>query len=95
MSANTDRLTGDLKNVVRDAEDILKDTAEDASEKARAARERLLAAVESARGCCKNLEQKAVEGAKATDRVIREYPYQSIGIAFGVGLLLGYVVTRK
>jgi len=95
MSANTDRLTGDLKNVVHDAQHILKDTAEDASEKARAARERLLAAVESAKECCKNLEAKAVEGAKATDKVIREHPYQSIGIAFGIGLLAGYLITRK
>lgn len=95
MSANTDRLVGDLKNVVHDAQNILKDTAEDASDKACAARERLLAAVESAKACCKNLETKALDGAKATDKVIRDHPYQSIGIAFGVGLLAGYIVTRK
>jgi ElaB/YqjD/DUF883 family membrane-anchored ribosome-binding protein len=92
---NTDKLVGDLKNVVHDAQDILKDTAGDASEKARVVRERLLAAVESAKACCKNIEEKAVEGAKATDKVIRDHPYQSIGVAFGVGLLVGYIVTRK
>jgi ElaB/YqjD/DUF883 family membrane-anchored ribosome-binding protein len=88
-------LVGDLKNVVHDAENILHDTAEDASEKARAARERLMTTVGAAKACCKNLEEKAVEGAKATDKVIRDRPYQSIGIAFGVGLLVGYLVTRK
>jgi ElaB/YqjD/DUF883 family membrane-anchored ribosome-binding protein len=36
-----------------------------------------------------------VQAAKATDRVIREHPYESIGAAFGVGLLLGLLVTRR
>ena len=34
-------------------------------------------------------------GAKATDKVIREHPYQSIGVAFGIGVLIGVLVTRK
>lgn len=95
MSANTERLGADLKNVLHDAEAILQDTAHDASDKAKAARDRLISAVESAKECCRNLEDKAIEKAKATDRVIRDHPYQSIGIAFGVGLLVGYLVTRK
>ena len=95
MSANTERLAGDLKDVLHDAEAILQDTAHDASDKAKAARERLMSAIESAKAACKNIEAKAIDGAKATDKVIREHPYQSIGIAFGVGLLLGYLVTRK
>ena len=41
------------------------------------------------------LEEKAVAGAQATDKVIREYPYQSIGIAFGIGLLIGVLVNRR
>jgi ElaB/YqjD/DUF883 family membrane-anchored ribosome-binding protein len=32
---------------------------------------------------------------KATDRYIREYPYQSLGLAFGVGMLLGVLVNRR
>jgi ElaB/YqjD/DUF883 family membrane-anchored ribosome-binding protein len=41
------------------------------------------------------LEEKAVQGAKETDRIIRDHPYQTMGIAFGVGLLVGVLVTRK
>ena len=36
----------------------------------------------------------AVRSAKATDKAIRENPYQSLGIAFGVGLLLGCLCKR-
>ena len=40
-------------------------------------------------------EQSAVERAKAADRVVREHPYQTIGLAFGLGLLIGVLVRRK
>ena len=34
------------------------------------------------------------EAAKATDQVIRGHPYESIGIALGVGLLIGVLAGR-
>jgi ElaB/YqjD/DUF883 family membrane-anchored ribosome-binding protein len=40
-------------------------------------------------------EQKAVEQAKAADRVVRDHPYQTIGLAFGLGLLIGILARRK
>ena len=43
----------------------------------------------------RNLEEKAAQGARATDEVIRSHPYESLGVAFGVGLLVGSLVTRK
>jgi ElaB/YqjD/DUF883 family membrane-anchored ribosome-binding protein len=33
--------------------------------------------------------------AQATDRVIREKPYQSIGIALGFGVLIGMLLNRN
>jgi ElaB/YqjD/DUF883 family membrane-anchored ribosome-binding protein len=56
---------------------------------------RLQASVGRMKDTCRELEQKVVAGAKATDKVIREHPYESIGVAFGVGLLIGVLVTRK
>jgi len=60
-----------------------------------AARAKLSAALDSAKETARKLQSKTVAGAKATDKVIREHPYQSIGIAFGVGLLIGVLVNRK
>ena len=98
MSANdvsTEKLVTDLKRVVRDSEVFLQDSAGAVGEKAHALRERLAATLESAKVACRRLEEKAIESAKATDKVIREHPYQSIGVAFGIGLLIGVLVTRK
>lgn len=104
------RLAGDLKLVMRDAEDLLKATAGDTGEKVKEVRRRLTTALESAKATCEGLQNKtieaakvtyerlqdkAVESAKATDQAIREHPYESIGTAFGVGLLIGVLVGRR
>jgi len=94
-NVSTERLVTDLKTVAHDAEDLLKASAGEVTEKAREARARLGAALERAKEACGRLEEKAVAGAKATDKVIREHPYQSIGVAFGIGVLIGVLVARK
>jgi ElaB/YqjD/DUF883 family membrane-anchored ribosome-binding protein len=90
-----ERLVGDLKAVGRDAEQLLKATVGQAGEKVGEARSRLAAAVEAARATCQKLEATTVAAAKATDRCIREHPYETIGVAFGLGLLIGVLVSRK
>jgi ElaB/YqjD/DUF883 family membrane-anchored ribosome-binding protein len=92
---NTDRLVTDLKRIVIDSEALLHATKDAVGDKAQQVRERLTDALESAKRTCHRLEEKAVEGAKAADKTIRDHPYQSIGVAFGVGLLIGVLVTRK
>jgi ElaB/YqjD/DUF883 family membrane-anchored ribosome-binding protein len=39
--------------------------------------------------------RNVIAGAKYTDETIREYPYYSIGIALGVGVLLGALIRRN
>ncbi len=95
IEASTEKLLQDLKAVVHDGEELLKAGAQDLSERGMAARERLAAALEVAKETGRKLEEKAVAGAKATDELIREYPYQSIGIAFGIGMFLGVLLNRK
>ena len=90
-----ERMADDLATVVSDAEDLLKATAGQTGEKVNEVRSRLAAAIESAKATCHRLEEKTLAAAKATDRTIREHPYESIGIAFGVGLLVGVLVARR
>ena len=89
------RLASYLKAVIRDAEELIKATAGQAGDKVAELRSRLTAGLESAKATCHRLEEQTVAAAKATDRTIREHPYESIGIAFGVGLLVGLLVARK
>jgi len=92
---NTDRLVSDLKTVTKDAEELLKTVSGDRANGSQDMRMRLSTAIDSAKATYRNLEEKTVAGAKATDKVIRSHPYESLGVAFGLGLLVGVLVTRK
>lgn len=91
----TEKLQQDLKTLVRDAEELLKAGAGELTEKGKEARAKLLAAVDSAKDTCQRLEDKALLNVKATDKVIREHPYESIGVSFCLGLLIGVLVNRR
>jgi ElaB/YqjD/DUF883 family membrane-anchored ribosome-binding protein len=95
IEESTERLLRDLQNVVSDGEELLRAGVQDLSEKGVAARERLAAALEVAKETRRRLEERAVASAKATDKLVREYPYQSLGAAFGIGLLIGVLVNRR
>jgi ElaB/YqjD/DUF883 family membrane-anchored ribosome-binding protein len=90
-----EKLVGDLKVVAKDAEELIKATAGDLGERAKAARARLTVALENAKETGAQIQQKAIERAKATDQAIHENPYPVIGVAFGVGLLVGFLLGRK
>ncbi|HTL59500.1 MAG TPA: hypothetical protein VL361_27765 [Candidatus Limnocylindrales bacterium] len=56
---------------------------------------RLSAVIDKAQDLCERLQNQTTAAAKATDRAVREHPYQAVGVAFGVGLLLGIVMARS
>ena len=89
------QLADTYKSVSEDAEQFVKETASGLGDKAREARARLAASLASARTNLHKLNEKAIESAKEADHVIRDHPYQSIGVAFGIGILIGVLVTRK
>jgi ElaB/YqjD/DUF883 family membrane-anchored ribosome-binding protein len=95
IEESTEKLLQDLKAVVQDGEELLQAGINELGERGQAARERLTAALEVARETQRKLQDRAVAGAKATDQLVRDHPYQAIGIAFGVGVLLGFLVNRK
>ena len=76
-----------------------KATAEDASEKAKEARVRLMAAVEKAKETYDAMQAQGIETAKAAarkaDATIRAHPYESLGVAFGIGVLIGALLRRR
>src|SRR5215510_5392908 len=92
---NTDRLVSDLKSVTRDAEELLKTVSGERGNGSNELRMRLSSAIDSAKATYHRLEEKAVAGAKATDQVIRTHPYESLGVAFGAGMLVGFIMGRK
>jgi len=95
MEATTEKFLQDLKAVLDDGEKLLKAGAQNLSERGMAARVRLKAALDVARETRRKLQARARTGVKATDRVIREHPYEAIAIALGIGVVIGAILNRE
>ncbi|MBV8469420.1 MAG: DUF883 domain-containing protein [Burkholderiaceae bacterium] len=111
MSDNTDavdslhreRLTADLRALMAEAEQLLQAMAGQSGEGADELRKRVRASLERSRQHLLELQQNAVDKAKAagraTDAYVHEKPWQSVGIAAsvaaGVGLLVGMLIARR
>jgi ElaB/YqjD/DUF883 family membrane-anchored ribosome-binding protein len=89
------KLASHLKALVEDAEALMNATAGLAGGKVSESRSRLAATLESAKATYQRVEEQTIAAAKAADQTIREHPYESIGIAFGLGLLVGVLLARK
>jgi ElaB/YqjD/DUF883 family membrane-anchored ribosome-binding protein len=97
--ANTQKLVADLKVVIADAEDLLRATAGQAGEKLAAARERAQASLSVARAKLGEAERMVLEhsrqAAHATDEYVHDNPWTAVGIAAGVGLVIGLLIGRR
>jgi ElaB/YqjD/DUF883 family membrane-anchored ribosome-binding protein len=94
-----EQLIADFNVVVADAEALLKATANQGGEKLaevrakaeeslKVAKARLLEAQDA-------LIAKTREAAKATDAYVHENPWNAIGVAAGVGVLVGFFIGRR
>jgi ElaB/YqjD/DUF883 family membrane-anchored ribosome-binding protein len=94
-----DKLMEDLQAVVSDAEALLKATAHQAGEKVQEARakaeESLAAARERLSEMKDGATQKARELVEDGDEYVRNNPWQAVGIAAGLGLLVGLLVSMR
>lgn len=93
------RVLADMKSLVRSSEHLLQATSDDVNAKVKDARDRVIAALDRSRVLCEHLQQQTAANARAAatkaDHTIRAHPYESMGVAFGVGLLIGILVARR
>ena len=98
-TTSKDKLVGDLKNLVADAEELLKATASQAGEKVAEARQKieqsLIEGKKALADAEKTLRQKSKEAADLADDYVRDNPWSAVGIAAGVGLVLGLLIRGK
>ncbi|MSP37919.1 MAG: DUF883 domain-containing protein [Deltaproteobacteria bacterium] len=98
-TTSKDKLVGDLKNLVADAEGLLKATASQAGEKVTEARQKieqsLIEGKKALADAEKTLVAKSKECAEIADDYVRENPWSAVGIAGGIGLVLGLLIRGK
>jgi ElaB/YqjD/DUF883 family membrane-anchored ribosome-binding protein len=94
MQPNADKLIRDVRMVVQDAEELIKATSGDIGERTREARAKLAGALVVAKETLTKLEDTAGVSARVTKSLIRSYPFQCIGAAFALGLVLGSLTLK-
>ena len=95
MHKQRQAVSNDLGTLAEDARALMAATADVAGEKVAEARKRLAEALESGKEIYDRVRDKALDGARATDEAVHEHPYHAIGIAFGVGVIIGYLAARQ
>ena len=98
-TANKEKLMSDLGVVIADAEEMLRMTANQTGEGAQALRARVEARLKQTKDDLLHLQEVTVEKAKAagraTDEFVHDNPWKSIGIAAGIGLVVGLLIGRR
>lgn len=94
-----EQLIADFKVVVADAEALLKATANQGGEKlaeVRAKAEESLRVVKARIAEAQAaLLVRTKEAAKATDAYVHENPWNAVGVAAVVGLVIGFLIGRR
>lgn len=92
-------LVAEFKTVIADAEALIKATANQGGERIDQLRSQAEASLASAKDKIEDLHEDLVEkgreAVKATDDYVQENPWKAVGIAAGIGLVIGLLVSRR
>jgi len=89
----------DLKSILEQAEDLLKQAASTSGIQAQELREKAMMLLQQVKAQTAVLQDKAVEKAReageVTQTFVKDNPWKALGIAAGVGLLLGAMLKGE
>lgn len=97
ITESRDKLITDLKAVLADADDLLSITAENATGKIADVRSKMKTRLDDVktRLAESELAAAAKQATKTADAFVHENPWKSAGIAAGVGLIVGLLISRR
>jgi len=99
VSEQTSRVSGEWHNLIADVEDLVKQLANvgDAEvARVRARVEKTLASAKSvAAEGASSVKGYARQATTATDEYVRESPWTAVGLAAAVGVLIGFLASRR
>ncbi len=94
-----DKIVADLKVLMADADALVRATAGQASEKVAAARTKAEKALQGARARLGDLEgqvrERGREAAQSADKFVHDQPWKAVGIAAGLGIIVGMLLRRR
>ena len=99
LAQNVKTVRNDMKTLLRDAQELFREATVATGEKADELRQKGIGLLEAAGAKAQELQAAALETgkevAKGTDEFVHEHPWKAVGIAAGIGLLVGLLISRK
>ena len=96
---NSENLIGDFKALMADAEDLIKATASHEDGPLSAIRSKALDTLNNAKESFSSMEgtltEKAKVVAEGADEFVHRNPWEAVGVAAGLGLLIGLFIRRR
>ncbi len=94
-----EQLIADFKVVIADAEALLKATANQGGEAVANLRAKTEASLAAAKAKMEDAQEALIEKTKAAARAADDYvhdkPWHAVGVAAGIGLVIGLLIGRK
>ena len=98
-SQEQEKVISGLKHGLDAAEELLREAAQSTGDRATELRERAMASLKSTREdllvAQETALQKGKQAVRVTDDYVHDNPWQAVGIAAGVGLVLGLLIARR
>lgn len=99
QASNFKTVRGDMKSLVKDAQELFREATSATGEKAEELRNKGLNLLETAMSKAQEVQAAALETGKemaeTADDFVQENPWKAVAISAGVGLLVGLLIARK
>ena len=89
------RMSGDLRTMINDSEDLLKAAATVSGEGFTAARTKFEEKLKRAKTALADASQPVLEKARQADAYVHGSPWTVIGVAAAAGMLIGFLAAKR
>jgi ElaB/YqjD/DUF883 family membrane-anchored ribosome-binding protein len=96
---NKDKIIKDFHSVIADTEELMKSVSNESGGTAQALRTKMEQNLKQAKEYLEDFEDSIIDksktAARATDEYVHENAWQTIGLAVGIGILIGYLISDR
>jgi ElaB/YqjD/DUF883 family membrane-anchored ribosome-binding protein len=94
-----EKLVNDFQSVIADTEELMKLVSNESGGKAQALRDKLDRNLKLAKDYLRDVEGSVVDkskvAARVTDEYVHENAWRTVGLAIGVGILIGFLIRDR
>ncbi|SFN30411.1 Membrane-anchored ribosome-binding protein, inhibits growth in stationary phase, ElaB/YqjD/DUF883 family [Nitrosospira briensis] len=94
-----EKLVNDFQSVIADTEELMKFVSNESGGKAQALRDKLDRNLKLAKDYLHDVEGSVVDksrvAARVTDEYVHENAWRTVGLAIGVGILIGFLIRDR